>query len=118
MFPLKSLGLVLAAVACTAVARQPLSSLHDACEVTVDRSRYDLCPLFRDRGQGRIVRVRAELSPAIHAYYDISLGGPLSIQSEEEVEPQVRPGKVQRLPKNSGLILVLVSSRNICLFKK
>jgi hypothetical protein len=99
MFPFKSLGLVLAAGVCTAAARQPLSNLHDACELAVDRSQYDLCPVFHDRGQDRVVRVRAELSPIIQAHYDISLGGALSTQNGEEVEPQVRTGNAIAPPE-------------------
>ena len=99
MLPLKSLGLVLAAVVYTAAAGQPLSNLYDACEVTVDRSQYDLCPLFIGREQDRVVRVRGELSSTIQAYYDISLGGPLSTLSGEEVEPKVRPRKSTAPPE-------------------
>lgn len=94
MLFLKSLGLALAASgACAAAARRPLSNLYDACELTVDRSRYNLCPLFHDRGQDRVVRVRAELPPNIQAYYEISFSGPLSRECGEEVKPQVRTGK-------------------------
>lgn len=96
MIPLKFLGLVLAAGACTATAHKSLSNLYDACELTLDHSRYDLCPIFNDRGQDGIVRVRAEISPNTQAYYEISFGGPLSARIEEEVEPKVRPGDRER----------------------
>ena len=94
MFPPKSLGLTLAVCvsAAAAAARQSLSNLRDDCEFTADRSRYDLCPLFHDRGQEGVVKVRAELAPNTQLLYEISFGGPLSVQSGEEFEPQVRNG--------------------------
>jgi len=92
MFPPKSLGLVLAACVSAAAARQSLSNLRDHCEFTVDHRRYDLCPLFHDRGQGGVVNVRAELAPTAQLSYEISFGGPLSPQSGQEAEPQCPPG--------------------------
>jgi len=85
----KSLGLALAACVCVSATRQPLSSLYDNCEFTVDRSRYDLCPLFHDRGEGAVVKVHAELIPTVQLSYEMSFGGPLSPQSGEEAGPQV-----------------------------
>lgn len=92
MLPSNFLGLLLAAGVYAAATHQTLSNLYDACEFTVDRSRYDLCPLFHDRGQDGVVTVRAELSPITQSYYEISFGGPLKTQSEGEVEPQCPPG--------------------------
>ncbi|KAF9788487.1 hypothetical protein BJ322DRAFT_637005 [Thelephora terrestris] len=92
MFPPRSLGLVLATGVYAAAARQSISKLYGACEVTVDRSRYDLCPLFHDRGQDRVFQVRAEISPITQLYYEISLGGPLNVQGGDEAEPQCPPG--------------------------
>lgn len=108
MFPPKSLGLLLAVGVYATATHQTLSNLYDACEFTVDRSRYDLCPLFHDRGHDRVVKVRAELSPITQSYYEISFGGPLETQSEGEVEPQVRAGL--RFQHESGLITVSVPS--------
>ena len=86
----KSLGLALAACLCVAAARQPLPNLYDHCEFTVDRSRYDLCPLFHDRGQGGVVKVPADLTPTTQLSYEMYFGGPLSPQSGEGAGPQVR----------------------------
>jgi hypothetical protein len=87
MFPPKSLGLVLAACVYAATARQSLSNLYDDCEFTIDRIRYDLCPLFRR--QDGVIKVRTELAPTTQPSYEISFGGPLNQQSGEEAEPQV-----------------------------
>jgi len=89
MFPPKSLGLAIAACVCVAAARQSLSNLYDSCEFTVHRSRYDLCPLFFDRGQDRIFKVHAEPTPYTQLFYEISFGEPLITQSGKEAEPQV-----------------------------
>lgn len=90
MFPPKSLGLALVVcVSATAAACQSLSNLRDDCEFTADRSRYDLCPLFHDRGQEGVVKVRAELTPNTQLLYEISFDGPLSAQNGEEFGPQV-----------------------------
>ena len=99
MIPPKSLGLglVLAAYIHTAAARQSLSNPYQGCEFTVDRSRYDLCPLFHDRGQGGVVKVHAELAPTTQLYYEISFGGPLSPQRGEDAQPQVRTGEAATL---------------------
>ena len=86
----KSLGLALAACVSVAATRQPLSNLYDNCELTVHGSRYDLCPLFHDLGQGAVVIVHAELAPTVQLSYEMSFGGPLSPQSGEEAGPQVR----------------------------
>jgi len=87
----KSLGLALAACVCVAAAPQPFPNLYDNCEFTVDRNRYDLCPLFHaNRGQGGVVKVPADLTPTTQLSYEISFGGPLSPQSGEEAGPQVR----------------------------
>lgn len=93
MFPPNSLGLTIAACVCVAAARQSLSNLHDDCEFTLDRSRYDLCPLFLDRGQDRVVKVYAEPIPNTQLFYEISFGGPLRTQSGMEAEPQVSTGE-------------------------
>lgn len=97
MFPLRSIGLILAAGVYAAAARQSIPNLYDTCEVTVDRRRYDLCPLFHDRGQARVVEVRAELSPITHLHYELSFGGPLNMRSGDDAEPQVRTGKLTTL---------------------
>jgi len=89
MFPPKSLGLAIAACVCVAAARQSLSNPHDGCEFTIHRSRYDLCPLFLDRGQDRIFKVHAEPTPYTQLFYEISFGEPLITQSGTEAEPQV-----------------------------
>jgi len=86
----KPIGLVLAACVCAAAAHRSLSNLYDNCEFTVDRSRYDLCPLFHDRGQGGVVKVLAELAPTVQLSYEMSFGGLVSLQSGEEAGPQVR----------------------------
>lgn len=91
MFPLNFLGMVLVACVYTAEARQPSSNPRGACEVAVDRSRYNLCPLFDDQGRPGVVQVRAELSPTTQIHYEISFNGPLNTpEGEEDVEPQVR----------------------------
>jgi hypothetical protein len=92
MFPAKSLGLALVVFVYATEARQSLSNLYDVCEFTVNHSRYDLCPLFYDRDRDGVVQVRAELSPTIQLYYEVSFSGPLTLitQSGGEVEPQVR----------------------------
>jgi len=92
MFPPKSLGLALAACFCVAAARQSLSNFPGDCAFTVDRSKYDLCPLFLDRGQNRIVKVHADLTPDTQLLYEISFNGPLSAQNGEEAEPRCPPG--------------------------
>lgn len=89
MFPPKSLGLAIAACVCVAAARQSLPNPHDDCEFTIHRSRYDLCPLFLDRGQDRIFKVHAEPTSYTQIFYEISFGEPLITQSGEEAEPQV-----------------------------
>ena len=90
MFPPKSLGLALTACVYAVAARQSLSNLYD-CEFTINRTRYDLCPLVHDRTQGGVVKVRAELAPNVHISYEISFGGPLNPQSGERegAGPQV-----------------------------
>lgn len=98
MLPPKSLGLLLVASVYATATHQTLSNLYDACEFTLGRSRYDLCPLFHDRGHDGIVKVRAELSPITQSYYEISFGGPLKTQGEGEVEPQVRTGEATAPP--------------------
>jgi hypothetical protein len=90
MFPPQSLGLVLAACVYAAAARRSLSNLYDDCEFTVDRRRYDLCPLFYDRGQDGVVKVRTDLSPTTQPSYEMSFGGPLNPHNGEKAEPQVR----------------------------
>jgi len=97
MSPPKSLGLTLAACVYAVAARQSLSNPHGFCEFTVDHTRYDLCPLFHDRGQDGVVNVRAEPTPTTQLSYDISFGGPLAPQSGEEAEPQVRTGEAAAL---------------------
>lgn len=90
MFPLKSLGLVLAAYIYAVAARRSLSNLYDRCDFTVDHSRYNLCPLFHDRGQDGAVRIHAGLEPDTHL--EITFGDPVRLWSGEEDEPQVRTG--------------------------
>ena len=90
MSPPKSLGLALAACFCVAAARQSLSNFPDDCAFTVDRSQYNLCPLFLDRGQNRVVKVHADLTPNTQLLYEISFNGPLSAQSGEEAEREPR----------------------------
>lgn len=89
MFSPKSLWLALAACFGVAAARQPLSNFPDNCAFTTDRSQYDLCPLFLDRGQNRILKVRADPTPNTQLLYEISFNGPLSAQGGEEAEPRV-----------------------------
>lgn len=89
MFPPKSLGLALAACLSVAAARQPLSNSPRDCAFAVDRSQYDLCPLFLDRGQNRVVKVHAVPTPNTQLLYEISFNGPLSAQTGEEAEPRV-----------------------------
>ena len=90
MFLPRSLGLALAVYVHAAAARQSLSNLYDTCELTVERTRYNLCPLFHDRGQREVVKVWAELAPTVQLLYEMSFSGPLSPQSGEEAGPQVR----------------------------
>jgi len=99
MFPPRylGLGLVLAACICATAAHQSLSNLYEGCEFTVDRSRYNLCPLFHDRAQGRVIKVNAEIPPTTQLSYEISFGGPLTPQSGEEAQPQVRTGEAATL---------------------
>lgn len=95
MLPSKSLGLALAVYVYAAAAHQSLPNPHVDCEFSVYRSRYDLCPLFLDRGQDpRLVTVHAELMKNTHLFYEISFGGLLKAQSGEEAEPQVSTGEV------------------------
>lgn len=89
----KSLGLVLATCVLVATARQSISNLRDSCEVTVDHSGYDLCPLFYDRGQSRVLQVHAELGQTTQLHYEISFDGPLNTPSGEGAGPQVRTGE-------------------------
>lgn len=119
----KSLGVALAACVCVAATRQPLSTLSDGCEFTVDRSRYDLCPLIHYRGQGAVVKVHAELAPTLQLSYEMSFGGPLSPQSGEETEPQVRTAVATGLcalcsVNESGLMVFLVPTRHMDLFER
>ena len=119
----KSLGLALAACVCVAAARQPSPNLYDNCEFTVDHSRYDLCPLFHDRGRGGVVKVLADLAPAIQLSYEMSFSGPLSSQSGEEAEPQVRTAGATgpcALPfiNESGLMVFSVPFRHMDLFER
>jgi len=86
MFPLKSLGLVLTACIYATATRQSSSNLRDDCEFTLDGSRYDLCPLFRDRGQDGVVNVRAE---SIDLLYGMSFGARI----REVAEPRVSAGE-------------------------
>jgi len=123
MSPSKSLGLALAACVYVAAARQPLPNLYDHCEFIADRSRYDLCPLFHDRGQGGVVKVPADLAPTTQLSYEISFNGPLSPQSGEEAEPQVRTAHTTGLyglcPMNeSGLMVFSVPFRHMDLFER
>ena len=99
MFPPKFLGLAVVACVSVAAARQSLSNLRHDCEFTVDHSRYDLCPLFLDRGQDRVVKVYAELTPNTQLSYEISFGVPLATQSGKEAGTQVRTGGGGRLPR-------------------
>lgn len=93
MFPPKSLGLVLSACVYAAATRQSLSNLHGACDITVDHTQYDLCPLFNDRqAQDGVVQVRGDFSPTIQTYYEISFSGPLNPKNGESAESQCPPG--------------------------
>ena len=118
MLPPMSLGLALAVSVYAAAARQSISNPHGACEVTVDHSRYDLCPLFYDQGQDRVVQVRAELSPTTQLHYEISFGRPLNTRSGDETEPQVRTGKFTALRERKWADIVQVPSRHMGLFER
>lgn len=96
MVPLKSLGLVLTACVCAVATRQSLSNLHGDCEFTLDGSRYDLCPLFHDRGHDEGINIHVELISKVYLLYETSFGEPPSAQSGEEPEPQVSAGSVHR----------------------
>lgn len=122
MFPPKSLGLVLATCVYAAAARQSLSNLYDDCEFIVDQSRYDLCPLFHNSGRDGVVRVHAELAPAVQISYEISFGGPVSPQNgdseRDELQVRAADASIQRFTNESELIAVSVSSRHMGLFKR
>jgi hypothetical protein len=117
MFPPKSLGLTLVACVYAAAAPQSLSNLYDGCEFTVDRSRYDLCPLFRG-GQDGVAKIRTEPASTTQPSYEISFNGPLIPQSGEEAEPQVRATDAVAPLSKSGLITVSVPSRHVGLFER